>query len=346
MQTNEHVGSPSDYGEAYYDTYFGGRYERSEHWLTFFGNVADRIVTSLHPTETLDVGCAWGFLVEALAKRGVKASGFDFSDYAISMVDPSVADACSVRSATEPIAGRYDLVTCIEVIEHMTPLDGQMAIANMTQVTDTILVSSSPADFVEPTHINVQPPAYWAALFAEHGFVRDLSYDATYLTPWAALFRRRSVDVPMVVNEYETQLWRTRQEANDLRDETKRLWARLNELAGAGTEETEPGTGSVLQARYAEAAQRLDGLTQELWSVRDALEGALAARGSALGRLGVIEAEVSAMQLEHEEWEAKIAEMSSELQATTKELDEIKSSRAWALARTMTLTARTKRKLF
>ena len=46
-----------------------------------------------------------GFLVEALRKRGVDASGIDISDYAISQVDESVAAYCSVASLTEPLQG-------------------------------------------------------------------------------------------------------------------------------------------------------------------------------------------------------------------------------------------------
>ena len=66
--------------------------------------------------------------------------------------------------------------------------------ANLCAVADRVLFSSSPLDYAEATHVNVRPPEAWAADFAAHGFFRNLDYDATYLTPWAVLYERRSDD--------------------------------------------------------------------------------------------------------------------------------------------------------
>ena len=183
----------ADYGASYYLNYWGGGgpYERNERWLKFFDHVADGIVRDLHPISALDAGCAMGFLVEALRKRGVDASGVDISEYAISQVDPSVAEHCRVGSVTEPLGGRYDLIACIEVLEHIPPAETDAAIANLCGATDRLLVSSTPGDYGEPTHLNVQPPETWSAKLAQHGFMRDLDLDLSYISPWAALYTRR-----------------------------------------------------------------------------------------------------------------------------------------------------------
>ncbi|MEZ5342992.1 MAG: class I SAM-dependent methyltransferase [Acidimicrobiales bacterium] len=138
MQTNDQATNASEYGADYYASHCGEAYERSDLWLNQFGHVADRIIAALQPRKTLDVGCAHGFLVEALAKRGVDAFGIDFSEYAISQVHESVADSCRVASATEPIEDTYDLITSIEMLEHLTPGDALLAIRNMTSATDTL----------------------------------------------------------------------------------------------------------------------------------------------------------------------------------------------------------------
>jgi len=67
----------------------------------------------------LDAGCAIGFLVEALRERGVDARGFDISEYAISQVPEHLQPYCTLGSITDEIDGRYDLITCIEVLEHL-----------------------------------------------------------------------------------------------------------------------------------------------------------------------------------------------------------------------------------
>ncbi|HEV2726913.1 MAG TPA: methyltransferase domain-containing protein, partial [Solirubrobacterales bacterium] len=181
----EAAAATPEYGSYYYRHDCGIPYERNEHWLGFFDKVAETIVREFHPTRVLDAGCAMGFLVEALRKRGIEASGIDVSEYAISQVHESVAEHCRVASLTEPLAGRYDLVTCIEVLEHIPPEQADAAIANLCAASDQLLISSSPTDFAEPTHLNVQPPEFWSAALAREGFYREVDRDLSYLTPWA-----------------------------------------------------------------------------------------------------------------------------------------------------------------
>src|SRR5215218_4972349 len=108
-------GDPSaEYGRYYYRHDCGIPYERNDHWLQFFGRVADAIVRDLRPTSVLDAGCAMGFLVEALRERGVEAWGIDVSEYAISQVHESVSEYCTVGSLAEPLPRRYDLIVSIE----------------------------------------------------------------------------------------------------------------------------------------------------------------------------------------------------------------------------------------
>jgi 2-polyprenyl-3-methyl-5-hydroxy-6-metoxy-1,4-benzoquinol methylase len=180
----------------YYKHSCGRPYARDDAWLRFFGQIADRIVADIiSPAGTgrvLDAGCAIGLLVEALQNRGVAAEGLDISDYAISQVADAVRPACRAASLANDLPGHYDLIVCIEVLEHMPPADARLALSNICRHTGDVLFSSSSHDFAEPTHVNVQPPEAWAELFAREGFFRDLDYDASYITPWAVRFRRRS----------------------------------------------------------------------------------------------------------------------------------------------------------
>ncbi len=180
------------YGEAYYASGCGSiAYDRSEpHWAAFFGNIADDLVRTFRPRRVFDAGCALGFLVEALWDRGVVTCGRDISEYAISKTRADIRPFCSVGSLTDPIEGHFDLVVCIEVLEHMTEQDGMRAIANMTAVADRIVFSSSPEDLNEPTHINVKPPIYWVQAFAEHGFAPSIETTLFSITPYALVFER------------------------------------------------------------------------------------------------------------------------------------------------------------
>jgi 2-polyprenyl-3-methyl-5-hydroxy-6-metoxy-1,4-benzoquinol methylase len=208
----------AEHYDAYYYAHDCGRpYHRDAEWLAFFGKVAEYIDTDLHPQTVLDAGCAMGFLVETLRARGIEAYGIDISSYAIQNVHESVRDFCQISSIMVPFPRNYDLITSIEVLEHLSPVQSREAIANFCQHTDRVLFSSTPLDYRETTHINVQPPEYWAELFAKQGFIRDVDYDASYLTPWAGLFCRVDLSVPRLVRDFERRCWLLQHEASELR---------------------------------------------------------------------------------------------------------------------------------
>ncbi len=334
------------YGENYYANDLGLPYERSEHWLGFFGNVAGRIIDDLDPATTLDVGCAFGFLVEALRDRGVDARGSDFSEYAISQVGGSAVGYCSVRSALEPIEGRYELITCVEVIEHLEQGDDRLAVEHMTRATDRILLSSTPFDHAEPTHVNVQPPEYWAALMASFGFYRDLDYDASYLTSWAGLFVRREPTMREVVTAYERSEWQFRAENRTLRHELTKVHAMTSSGVAEGPS-VERARAEQLRAtgqRLDETLARLVKAEREVRVARDAAAGAEAARGAATAELHETTVALHAAHVHQQQWQALLDDdprvhgedplsLRRELDASQREIDDLKSSRTWLLAR-------------
>jgi SAM-dependent methyltransferase len=272
------------YGAYYYAHDCGEPYERTDNWLAFFGAIADRIVHELRPRRVLDAGCAKGFLVEELRKRGVEAFGIDVSEYAISEVHESVSEFCSVASLTEPIGDTYDLITCVEVIEHMPAGDGAAALAHMTDATDRLLLSTSPFDYGEPTHVNLQPPEQWSALLASRDFVRDLEYDATYLTPWASLYRRSDAALPEVVRAYDRSWWRLRHEVNETR-------TRLLELQNGLERLTAAADGVDVRVLSEEREQ----LRKEVLRLRDAAIGHEAELATAKGRVEELTTQVRRM---------------------------------------------------
>lgn len=189
----DHLTHP--YNREYYQSCLGpvpySRYEGK--WLQFFGLVADHIVKHIGPKKVLDAGCAKGFLVEALRDRGVEAYGIDLSEYAVSQVRRDIKRYCRVASLLDPIVERFDLIVCIEVLEHIPEEMARQVIANLCRSADDILFSSTPDDFAEVTHVNVQPRSYWNALFAEQGFDLDVEFDASRIAPHAMRFVKKAV---------------------------------------------------------------------------------------------------------------------------------------------------------
>ncbi len=204
--------------DAYYFAHgCAASYERSDDLLRFLDKVAEQIAVGIQPATVLDAGCAMGFLVESLRKRGTQAFGVDVSAYAIQNVQPEISPYCWIGSVVDPFPARYDLIVSIEVLEHMPQAQAEQAVANFCQHTRDILFSSTPFDYKEVTHFNVQPPEYWAEQFARQGFYRDVDFDASFITPWAVRFRLRSDPPARLARDYERKFWLLWKENTDLR---------------------------------------------------------------------------------------------------------------------------------
>jgi 2-polyprenyl-6-hydroxyphenyl methylase / 3-demethylubiquinone-9 3-methyltransferase len=77
--------------------------------------------------NVIDIGCGGGVLSESMARKGAKVTGIDLSQKALKVADlHSLESGVAVRykliaaeamAAEEP--GQYDVVTCMEMLEHV-----------------------------------------------------------------------------------------------------------------------------------------------------------------------------------------------------------------------------------
>lgn len=190
----------------FYQENGGGNYTDQKRWMPFFEMIADKIIEIFNPKTVLDAGCACGYLVSALRDRGVEAYGMDISEYAINNAREDIKPYLNVQSITEKLPKnfpeKFDLVVSIEVLEHLFPEDGRKAIELLCSYSDTVIFTSTPTDIEDKTHVNVQQREYWAKIFAEQSFYRDLYQPVDFICEWAMLFRKRD-DISKVIFEYE-----------------------------------------------------------------------------------------------------------------------------------------------
>jgi GT2 family glycosyltransferase/glycosyltransferase involved in cell wall biosynthesis/2-polyprenyl-3-methyl-5-hydroxy-6-metoxy-1,4-benzoquinol methylase len=215
------------YNENYYETYRAGSYigpYNRETFGYFFSLIAEKIIKEIHPQKVLEVGCAKGFLVEALRDRKIDVYGMDLSEYAINEVRADIKKFCKVGSIIDPLQQKFDLIVCIEVLEHIAPEFADKAVSNLCAATNDILFSSTPDDeHNEPTHLNVQPPEYWAGLFLKNGFLRDTKFDASFISPQAVRFKKATKSTTEIVSAFEKELWFYRKQFLKQRNEIERL---------------------------------------------------------------------------------------------------------------------------
>lgn len=197
------------YDADYYHSHCGATpYSRDEKALmNHFRNFAATLVDRYAPTRVLDVGCAKGLLVEHLRDLGVDARGIDTSEYALSEVRQDMKPYCTYGSGLEPLDGQYDFITCIEVAEHLDESQAEALIANLCAHADDIVFSSTPLDFAEATHFNVQPTEYWQTLFARNGFFPDLRFEPHFVTPHAMRFKKMTRPLNVVIFSKEKAEW-------------------------------------------------------------------------------------------------------------------------------------------
>jgi 2-polyprenyl-6-hydroxyphenyl methylase/3-demethylubiquinone-9 3-methyltransferase len=86
----------------------------------------DRIA-ALAEKSALDIGCGGGILAEAMATRGARVKGIDLSEKALKVAQLHLREsglavdyeAVSAEDLAAREAGRYDVVTCMELLEHV-----------------------------------------------------------------------------------------------------------------------------------------------------------------------------------------------------------------------------------
>ncbi len=120
----------------------------------------------------VELGCAYGYLTEAVRGSGRRAVGLDLSDYALSQHPPARPFLVQGDAQELPFAnGCARVVTLFDLLEHLP--DPQACLREAVRVLDPdgLIAGATPDPLhfrrPEPTHCFERPPSFWISALEE-----------------------------------------------------------------------------------------------------------------------------------------------------------------------------------
>jgi SAM-dependent methyltransferase len=154
------------------------------------------LVAQLQPRSVVDIGCANGLWLEAFSRCGVAVvRGVDGPWVpADKLRIPAAAftrldlGTCALPYAFVN-AGRFDLLICFELLEHLPAGRADALVDAMCAMSDALLVSAAVPHQGGTGHINERWPDHWRERFAARGyvacdFVRLAHWNDERIAPW------------------------------------------------------------------------------------------------------------------------------------------------------------------
>ena len=128
---------------------------------------------SLPGKTVLDIGCGGGILAESMAKAGAEVTGIDLSEKALGVARLHLLESgekvtyrmISAEELATQAAGTFDVVTCMEMLEH---------VPNPASTIAACAALAKPGGHVFFSTINRNPKAYFFAILGAEYILRML----------------------------------------------------------------------------------------------------------------------------------------------------------------------------
>jgi SAM-dependent methyltransferase len=127
------------------------------------------IMDLVKPNSVIDIGCGTGTFLRVFKENGVKhIKGIDGAWCDEKLLFENIDKSEFTIKDMENNLGineKFDLLVCLEVAEHLTPLRASSFVNEITQISDVILFSAAIPNQGGDHHYNEQWLTYWEGQF-------------------------------------------------------------------------------------------------------------------------------------------------------------------------------------
>jgi len=126
------------------------------------------------PKTVLDLGCGTGKSLDWFLAHGVDVWGVEGSVLARDQsLHPELIQIADLNQPLD-LARRFDLLWCVEVVEHIHPQSVGVLMETLTSHADRVVLTAAHPGQGGAGHFNEQPASYWIERFAAKGFSLDV----------------------------------------------------------------------------------------------------------------------------------------------------------------------------
>ncbi len=200
MSSQTETNQPTPYNTAFYQNQSSTSRQSAQIVLPL-------VKTFINPKSVVDIGCGVGTWLSVWKELGAEnIHGFD-GDYVQKDQLQIDAEAFTGQDLSQPIADelvkqyKCDLVSTLEVAEHLPEAAAGQFVETLTKFSDVVLFSAAAPYQGGVGHVNEQWPDYWAEKFKSYNYVaidciRPQIWDNNNVSWWYAqniiLFVRQS----------------------------------------------------------------------------------------------------------------------------------------------------------
>ena len=146
------------------------QYNDSDHSKRF--NFLTHLITSNFEFSTfLDAGCGMGHLIKNLIKKGYTAKGVEVSKDALKEYLSDLTPHTVLEAGVENLPfqdNSFDIVMCLDVMEHVPPFDVEEAISELIRVAKSYIVLTINLDNPYEYHPSMFTRDEWEKMFLKN----------------------------------------------------------------------------------------------------------------------------------------------------------------------------------